>query len=397
MSRSIIEEVVLSRPKPTDNNKAEEHAKIMADYIRRGEKAAYRLANRGPIKFGSDGRLAPDILDAYWKYGFYVLEGVVDDQELADLRTDIEAVLTAAPVTPEAEIDALGRPALNLQFDIPVYRFAKPLSDPLGGTDLNNGRHPVKMTSPDAGTDAPEWTVSLLNGNLQVMDSTLRLAGHSGLLKVAEEICGPDFIPYTDVTFIKEAGLGPSVAWHQDGVTHWNAEDWDEGAHGFNSMTQLYPSTAGNCVWVLPGSHKSGKADIKALVAKSGSERIEGAVPMVCQAGDVIVMNRQIVHGSFANTSRHRRVTINSGFFAKKRVLNVTTKLLSGALATFDEARIMRRSRILALAIDARQQQFPKEPRYDYQPFVGQEDENRWNEENRHQLLKNYNLDNMYI
>ncbi len=382
---------------PIDNNEAEEQAKIMVDYIHEGEKAAYGLDNRGPIKFGSDGRLDSDILETYWRYGFYVLENVVDDQELADLRADIERVLAAAPVEPEAEIDVLGRPVLNLQFEKSVFRFTKPLSDPLGGTDLNNGRHPVKMLSPKARRGAPEWTVSLLDGNLQIMDSALRLAGHPGLLAVAEEICGPDFVPYTDVTFIKEPGLGPSVAWHQDGSTHWNAEDWDEGAHGFNSMTQLYPSTAENCVWVLPGSHKLGKADIKAMVARSGSERIDGAIPMVCKAGDVILMNRQLVHGSFANTSRHRRVTINSGFFAKKKVLNVTTKLLSGAVTTFDEARIARRSRIIALAVDARQQKFPQELRYAYQPFAGQEDDNRWNEENRHLLLKNYNLDNMYI
>ncbi len=382
---------------PAENNEAEEHAKTMIDYINKGEKAAYGLANRGPIKFGPDGCLDPDILEAYWRYGYYVLEGVVDDLELADLRVDIERVLTMAPVEPETDIDAHGRPALNLQFEKPIFRFTKPLSDPLGGTDLNNGRHPVKMLTPKAGTDAPEWTVSLLDGNLQIMDSALRLAGHPGLLKAAEAICGADFVPYTDVTFIKEPGLGPSVAWHQDGSTHWNDDDWDEGAHGFNSMTQLYPSTAENCVWVIPGSHKSGKADIKQMVAQSGSERIESAIPMVCKAGDVILMNRQLVHGSFANTSQHRRVSINSGFFAKKKVLNVTTKLLSGVVTTFDEARITRRSRIIALAIDARQQKFPKEPRYTYEPFAGQENENRWHEKNRQQLLKNYNLDNMYI
>ena len=53
--------------------------------------------------------------------------------------------------------------------------------------------------------------------------------------------------------FIKEAGLGPSVAWHQDGTTHWTAPDWDQGAHGFNCMAQLYASTPSNCVWTLPG------------------------------------------------------------------------------------------------------------------------------------------------
>ena len=80
-------------------------------------------------------------------------------------------------------------------------------------------------------------------------------------------------------------------------------------------MTQLYPSTAGNGVWVLPGSHKRGRADIKKMVAESGSDRIESAVPMLCDAGDTIVTNRQLVHGSFANSSPDRRITLNEGFF----------------------------------------------------------------------------------
>jgi hypothetical protein len=35
------------------------------------------------------------------------------------------------------------------------------------------------------------------------------------------------------LTFVKQPGLGGSVAWHQDGVTHWNSSDLDEGTHGF--------------------------------------------------------------------------------------------------------------------------------------------------------------------
>ena len=63
--------------------------------------------------------------------------------------------------------------------------------------------------------DAPDYTVELLHGNLQLMDSALRLYGHPGLLAVAEAVLGPDFVPYNEVTFIKEPGLGPSVAWHR--------------------------------------------------------------------------------------------------------------------------------------------------------------------------------------
>ena len=71
----------------------------------------------------------------------------------------------------------------------------------------------------------------------------------------------------------------------------------------FNFMAQLYGCTPANGVWVVPGSHKLGKIDIKSVVAKAGSERLPDAVPMVCKPGDIVINNRQVVHGSFANTS----------------------------------------------------------------------------------------------
>ncbi len=376
---------------------AQEHAAAMADYIRTGAAKAIALGNRGPVRFGSDGKIAAEILDAYWEHGFYVFENVIGPDELSELRGDVDHLLDVAPVSPDADVDHLGRPAFGRDLGKFPYRYAKPLSDPLGGTSLNKGRHPVKMQEAMPDTGAPEWTVQLLDGNLHLMDSCLRLYGHPGLLAVAEAINGPDFVPYNEVAFIKEPGLGPSVAWHQDGTTHWQAEDWDQGAHGFNFMAQLYPSTPGNCVWTLPGSHKLGKVDIKQLVANSGSERIVGAVPMLCDPGDVMVLNRQAVHGSFANTSGDRRVTLNAGFFPRKRVLGVTTQKLTGEVQTYTAERIHQRSRMIALGIDARQQRYPEEPRYVYQPLAGEEDDNRWHEAARERLVKDYNLLDMYI
>lgn len=376
---------------------AAEQAAIMAGYLRDGEQRALALGNRGPIRLDDDGKLAAEILEAYWRTGFYVFEGVVGAEELADLRADVDRVLAGAPVAPDAAVDARGRPALGRDLEKPPYRFARPLDDPLGGTDLNNGRHPVAMSRPTAAEDAPEWTVQLLDGNLHLMDSCLRLYGHPGLLAVAEAVNGEDFVPYNEVTFVKEPGLGPSVAWHQDGTTHWQAADWNEGAHGFNFMTQLYPSTAANSVWVLPGSHKLGKVDIKQLVAEAGSDRIAGAVPLLTGAGDTVIMNRQIVHGSFANVSEDRRVTLNAGFFPRARVANVTTRKLTGEEVTYDEARIETRSRIIPLAVDARAQRYPGETRYRYCPLAGREAENRWSEEARARQLKNYNRNDMFI
>jgi len=103
--------------------------------------------------------------------------------------------------------------------------------------------------------------------------------------------------------------------------------------------------------------------------------------------------NRQILHASFANTSPDKRMTINFGFHRRASVLGVRTS----KDVVYDEERIHERSRLIALAIDARQQRYPHEARYVYQPLVGQEEENRWNEGTRVSILKDYNLRDLGI
>ena len=65
----------------------------------------------------------------------------------------------------------------------------------------------------------------------------------------------------------------------------------------------------------------------------------------------------------------------------------------AGAPTTeYTPERVRERSRIIALAIDARAQHYPDEQRYEYQPLVGEEESNRWSEETRRTLLADYNL-----
>ena len=205
-----------------------------------------------------------------------------------------------------------------------------------------------------------------------------------------------DFVPFTDALFIKEPGKGASVAWHQDGVTHWNAPDWDEGSHGFNMMAQLYGCTAANGVWVVPGSHKRGRADIKAQVAAAGSERLPDAVPIICAPGDIAVTNRQALHGSFANTSKDWRVTVNMGFHRRKSVLGVSGGGLHAAPAVYDAAHIAERSRLIGYAIDARRQRYPNEAPYVYKPFAEAGITHRWDDAAR-ATMHDYNLLDMSI
>lgn len=364
-----------------------------AAYYAEGERRARALPNRGPIRYTDDGRVDPEILAAYDRYGFYVFTGVVGDEELGELRAEVEDVLDRAPhPTTDSPVDRHGRPALGANMARNPWRMARPLSDPVGGTDLNHGRHPVKMNEPEPGDDSPAEVPYLISSGLEMMESFLRVYGHPDLLRVAEAINGPDFTPFTDVLFVKLPGLGPSVAWHQDGQRLWDSPDHDGGSHGFNLQVQLDHSTPANGVWVVPGTHKQGKLDIKALAdANGGSELLPDAVPLVCEPGDCFITNRQTLHGSFANTSPDRRITVNFGFHRYASVLG-QTGALSGAGNTYDADYIRRRCRCIPVAIDARAQRFGDEQRFVYQPFVGEEEANRYDDTTRETVIKDYAL-----
>ena len=197
------------------------HEMAMQSYLRDGEQRARALPNRGPIRFHRDGTLDSKILETYSRYGFYIFEEVLNLEELADLETDFLDIQDSLPTAREAKFDSKGRPALGADSkENPLY-WAKPLSDPWGGTEIGNGRHQVKMTEPEVATDTPKEIVYMIAGSLQFSDACLRVYGHPQLLAVAEQINGEDFVPFSEVLFIKEPGLGASVSWHQDGQTQW--------------------------------------------------------------------------------------------------------------------------------------------------------------------------------
>ena len=108
-----------------------EHAAGMAAYQEEGLRLAAEIGNRGPIRLTDNGRLHPDILAAYWRHGFYVFEGLIDGDELAELRRDADEMLERAPVGPDADVDARGRPALGST--TPAGRISSPSPWPIPG------------------------------------------------------------------------------------------------------------------------------------------------------------------------------------------------------------------------------------------------------------------------
>ena len=66
-------------------------------------------------------------------------------------------------------------------------------------------------------------------------------------------------------------------------------------------------------------------------------------------------------------------------------------------MVTYDAERIAQRSRMISIGVDARQQRFPHEPRFVYEPLIDHEEENRWNEDTRENVVKNYSVLDFYI
>ena len=368
----------------------------MEAYFRKGEKRAMALANRGPIRFGADGKIHPDIIEAYGRVGFYIFEGVLDPQELAEVKAGFLDVIDRLPARRDGPVDAKGRPAFGADRDTPIVMWSKPLADPLGGTDLANGRHSVKMDVPEPPRDGPEDTPFIIMGPLEHSEAALRAYGHPGLLAVVEAINGEDFVPYNEAWIVKKPGEGAAFSWHQDGTTHWEAEDWGPFTHGFNFMVQMYDCTAANAIWYVPGTHAMGKLDIREVVREAGGNRLPQAVPLICKAGDVAISNRQILHGSFPNMSPDMRATLNFGFHKRKSVVGASTYGIDGAWVTYTDARVDKRSEMIGYGISARSQRFPGEKPFTYRPHAKAGARFDWSPASR-EAIKDYQKLDLFI
>ena len=87
----------------------------MTRYMEEGTARALAMNNRGPVRFTADGKLDPEILDSYWRHGFYIFENFCGADELNDIAKDVTEIQDRAPVTKESPVDKHGRPALGVR------------------------------------------------------------------------------------------------------------------------------------------------------------------------------------------------------------------------------------------------------------------------------------------
>lgn len=156
----------------------------------------------------------------------------------------------------------------------------------------------------------------------------LRLVSDKRLLDIAETFIGPDIALFASHYISKPAFNGQPVLWHQDGsywplepmkvITLWLAVD--------DSIVE------NGCLRVIPGSHKIKLQEMKGSfeVENVLSSEIEKefvdeskAVDLILKSGSVSIHHPNIIHGSKANHSPHRRAGLTIRYIpTSTRVLN---------------------------------------------------------------------------
>lgn len=388
----------------------------MEAYFREGEARALALGNRGAVRYAARGELHPDILEAYDRCGFYVFENIIAPAELQELQQAYFDMVERLPTDPESLVDRAGRPALGTEQKGHAVSWVKPLSDPYGAANAAKARHQTKTQMQDNGTEGsfserqavgmyeftppahlPDKVPTSIFAPLQYSDAMLRLYAHPDLLRISAGVNGDDFVPSNEALVFKRAGEGASVGWHQDGMTHWNSPDWHLRSHGFNFMVQLFGSTPANGVWYVLGSHRKGKTDIKAMIEQAGTQLLPGAVPLVCNAGDVVIHNRQTIHCSWPNVNADTRITVNIAFMPRRSVFGFSGRpYLTDHDIAYDEEAIRARARMIGYAIDARRRHFPGETPFAYRPHVEAGETYCWDETSK-QASYGYHLKDLII
>lgn len=143
--------------------------------------------------------------------------------------------------------------------------------------------------------------------------ASLELLGSRAVLGIAESLAGPDFVPTYESMVMKSAGDGAPVPWHQDAV-HARRHRL------FNVDVYLDDSRSGaGALHVIPGS-QTARTDACAL-AETYGWALPGAIEVELEAGDVLIHDDMVVHGSPPASGNALRRTIYFEFRPARSIL----------------------------------------------------------------------------
>ena len=163
----------------------------------------------------------------------------------------------------------------------------------------------------DRPTGRAMWRVDYLHAKGEA--ASLELLGSRAVLGIAESLAGQDFVPTYESMVLKAAGDSAPVPWHQDAV--------HERRHRlFNVDVYLDDSRGGaGALHVIPGSQIR-RTDACAL-AETYGWALPGAIEVELEAGDVLIHDDMIVHGSPPASGNALRRTIYFEFRPAQSIL----------------------------------------------------------------------------
>ncbi len=221
--------------------------------------------------------LAPAAVEFYRENGFLVLEGALTPEEVAQINRDT----------------------------VKICR---------GGYGEFDGLMPSRAGESDEDVISRYLCIHFPDRLSPVIQKTV---GHPSQVEVTTKVIGPNVKCMQSMLFIKASGK-PGQAWHQD---EFFIPTRDRSLVG--GWIALDDATVENgCLWVIPGSHKSGiiwpskRHDDRRFDCTGEAQfpyEDSDAVPVEVKAGSIVFFNGYLLHRSLPNRAKgaYRRALVN--------------------------------------------------------------------------------------
>ena len=154
------------------------------------------------------------------------------------------------------------------------------------------------------------WLQNALLADIHHRSDLVRKHYFSGpMVDIAEQLIGPNIKAATSQLTFKMRGNTMPFAWHQD-----NAYGEIDPYNAISCLTALDDADLENgCLWLIPGSHKEGQADLersdedrqaqRPVVLEVGEGR---GIPLPMKAGECLFFHCHMLHRSEGNRSKDR-------------------------------------------------------------------------------------------
>lgn len=228
--------------------------------------------------------LTPRDVAFFYSHGFLVKRGILSPELLAALQADA-ATLQTHYATWRDERDAHYSTARATSFDEML--------------DGSAARAPA--------AERVLWRVDQLDRKLPAVR---KLKAWSFVRPAMQALLGPDILQYNESFVTKPPRVGMPVHWHQD--PSFKIKKTAEPIATMDVYLD-HADEENGCIWVLPGSHRLGVLDARALMREHGF-LLPGAIPLRMAPGDVAFHDNGCLHGSQANRSERQRRIVYLAF-----------------------------------------------------------------------------------